>query len=109
MRQKYAVHNTMVDSVEVVEADAVDPRELNAIQLEYEKWRKKSKPIPKQIQFDYSWSLIRTKDKKLIAKGSSFSIAGVGLVFSDMVSDWHGRVKIYEFIHCLKKCNIFTK
>jgi len=69
MRQKYAVHNTMVDSVEVVEADAVDPRELNAIQLEYEKWRKKSKPIPKQIQFDYSWSLIRTKDKKLIAKG----------------------------------------
>ena len=59
----------MVDSVEVMEADAVDPRELVGIQMEYDEWKKGPKPIPKQIRFDYSWSLIRTKDKRLIAEG----------------------------------------
>ena len=59
----------MFDSVEVVEADAVDQRELINIQLEYDQWKKSRKTIPKQIRFDYSWSLIRTKDKRLIAEG----------------------------------------
>ena len=59
----------MLDSVEVVEADAVDPRQLVSIQREYEKWKKTRKEVPKDIRFNYSWSLIRTKDKQLISEG----------------------------------------
>ena len=59
----------MLDSVEVVEADAVDPRQLVKIQREYGEWKKARKEVPKDIRFNYSWSLIRTKDKRLISEG----------------------------------------
>ena len=55
--------------MEVVEADAVDPRQLVKIQREYGEWKKARKEVPKDIRFNYSWSLIRTKDKRLISEG----------------------------------------
>jgi hypothetical protein len=61
----------MFDSVEVLEADEVCPKDLENFRLKYESYKKSNPPkmIPKQVRFDYSWSLIRSKDNKLVGRG----------------------------------------
>jgi len=100
----------MFDSVEVVEADAVDQRELINIQLEYDQWKNTRKTIPKQIRFDYSWSLIRTKDKRLIAEGVGIlsDLYRLGSEAEKREYVYYlavGNAKLHNFVTALKFCD----
>jgi len=100
----------MLDSVEVVEADAVDPRQLVSIQREYEKWKKARKEVPKDIRFNYSWSLIRTKDKQLISEGVAIltDLYRVGTEVEKREYVYYlavGNAKLHNLVAALRFCD----